>query len=99
VTYRIEFTPTAREHFAALTAGERALVRDGVRAQLMHQPTVETRRRKPLRPNTLAGFRLRIRHLRVYHDVLEERIRLTLVQAIGVKVRNRIRVGGEEIEL
>lgn len=97
--YRIEFTPKAREHYAALTAGERALVRDGVRAQLTHQPTVETRRRKPLRPNTMAGFRLRIRHLRVYYDVLERPSPLTLVQAIGVKVRNRIFVGGEEIEL
>jgi hypothetical protein len=60
---------------------------------------VETRHRKPLRPNTLAGFRLRVRDLRVYDDVLEGPDSLTLVQAIGIKVRNRVFVGGKEIEL
>ncbi len=71
----------------------------GFSKQLTHQPTVETRHRKPLRPNTLAGFRLRIRDLRVHYDVVEGPDPLALVQAIGVKVRNRVFVGGEEIEL
>lgn len=97
--YRIEFTPKARDHFAAFAARERALLRDGLRRQLTHQPTLETRHRKPLRPNTLAGFRLRIRDLRVYYDVVEGPDPLVLVQAIGIKVRNRFFVGGEEIKL
>jgi mRNA-degrading endonuclease RelE of RelBE toxin-antitoxin system len=99
VPYRIEFTPKAREHFATFAARQRARLRDGIRKQLTHQPTVETRHRKPLRPNTLAGFRLRIQDLRVYYDVVEGPDPLTLVQAIGIKVRNRVFVGGEEIEL
>ena len=97
--YRIEFTPKAREHFATFAARERALLRDGIRKHLTHQPALETRHRKPLRPNTLAGFRLRIRDLRVYYDVFEGPDPLVLVQAIGIKVRNLVFVGGVEIKL
>ena len=65
----------------------------------MDQPTVETRHGRRLRPNSLAGYRLRIRNLRVYYDVLETPKPVVLVQASGIKVRNRVFVAGEEIEL
>ena len=52
-----------------------------------------------LRPNTLAGYRLRVRDLRVYYDVVKVPAALVLVQAIGIKVRNRVMIGGEEIDL
>ena len=98
VAYAIEFSHEARGHFSTLDAHQRAMVRDGIVAQLLHQPTVETRHRKLLRPNTTAGYRLRIDPLRVYYDVLEDE-GIVLVQAIGVKIRNRVLVGGKEIEL
>ena|SRR5439155_10905994 len=99
VAYRIEFTPEALRHFAALDARQRAIVRDALRAQLLHQPALETRHRRRLRPNTLAGYRLRVRDLRVYYDVVKVPAALVLVQAIGIKVRNRVMIGGEEIDL
>jgi mRNA-degrading endonuclease RelE of RelBE toxin-antitoxin system len=98
VAYRIEFSRPARMHFSALDAHQRAMVRDGIVEQLLYQPAVETRRRKLMRPNTLAGYRLRIDPLRVYYDVGEDD-HIVVVQAIGVKVRNRILIGGKEIEL
>ena len=99
MAYRIEFTPEALRHFEALHARQRGIVRDALLAQLLHQPTRATRNRRRLRPNTLAGYRLRVRNLRVYYDVVDEPDGLVLVQAIGIKVRERVMIAGEEIDL
>jgi len=99
MVYQIEFTPEGREHLQKLTARQRNMLIAVVRRQLLHQPTLETRNRKPLRPNPVAGYRLRIGNLRVYYDVLDVPESIVLVKAVGVKVGNRIYVGGTEIEL
>jgi len=67
--------------------------------QLIHQPTVETRNRKPMRPNPIAPWELRIGDLRVYYDVEEEPEPVVYIRAVGVKERNRVRIGKEVIEL
>ncbi len=69
--YTIEYSPDAEDHLRALTARQRALVLDAVEEQLAFQPTVETRNRKPMRPNPVAPWELRIGRLRVYYDVEE----------------------------
>jgi mRNA-degrading endonuclease RelE of RelBE toxin-antitoxin system len=96
--YSIEYSPPAREHLAALTARERALVLDEVDVQLKYQPTVVARNRKPLQPNPLARFELRIGALRVYYEV-DEMKRVVEVRAVGVKDSDRVFIGGEEIKL
>lgn len=67
--------------------------------QLKHQPTVETRNRKPMRPNPIAPWELRIGNLRVYYDVEEDPGSVVCIRAVGVKERNRVRIGKEVIEL
>ena len=67
--------------------------------QLVHEPAVETRNRKPMRPNPVAPWELRIGNLRVYYDVEEEPEPVVYVRAVGVKQRNRVRIGKEVIEL
>jgi hypothetical protein len=52
-----------------------------------------------MRPNAVAPWELRVRNLRVYYDIVEEPEQLVTVLAIGVKVRNRVRIGGEEYQL
>jgi hypothetical protein len=74
------------------------MVLDEVDVQLLHQPTVVTRNRKPLQLNPLARFELRIAELRVYDEVDEER-RLVEIRAVGIKDRDRVFIGGEEIDL
>lgn len=96
--YRIEYSPPSREHLEALDARQRATVLDKVDAQLVHQPTAVTRNRKPLQLNPLARFELRIGDLRVYYEVDEVR-RVVEVWAVGIKDRNRVLIGGEEVEL
>lgn len=97
--YRIEYSSEAEEHLRFLTARQRVTVLDGVDEQLTYQPTVETRNRKPMRPNPLAPWELRIGSLRVYYDVEEEPEPLVSIRAVGIKDRNRVRIGKEVIKL
>lgn len=52
-----------------------------------------------MRPNPLAPWELRIGTLRVYYDVEDEPEPVVYVRAVGVKERNRVRIGSEVIEL
>jgi len=99
VPYTIDYSPNTEEHFRVLTARQQAIVLGTVERQLRHQPTVETRNRKPMRPNPLAPWELRIGTLRVYYDVEEEPEPVVYVRAVGIKLRNRVRIGREEIDL
>jgi mRNA-degrading endonuclease RelE of RelBE toxin-antitoxin system len=97
--YQIDYSPEAEGHLRFLTARQRAIVFDTIDEQLAHQPAVETRNRKPMRPNPLAPWELRIDDLRVYYDVQEVPEQRVTIVAIGIKDRNCISIGGEEIEL
>lgn len=97
--YLIEYSPDAEDHLRWLTARQQSIVVEAVERRLIDQPAVETRNRKPMRPNPIAPWELRIGNLRVYYDVEEEpRLRVNIV-AIGVKERNKVRIGGEMVEL
>jgi mRNA-degrading endonuclease RelE of RelBE toxin-antitoxin system len=99
VPYRIDYSPEAVDHLAALTARESRTVLDVVDRQLRHEPTRATRNRKVLRANSVAPWELRVGELRVYYEVREEPERVVVVKAVGVKDRDRVRIGGEEVEL
>jgi hypothetical protein len=74
-------------------------VLDTVPRQLSHEPLVRTRNRKPLEGSPVAPWELRIGHLRVHFDVEEEPERVVKIRAVGRKERNRVLIGGEEVEL
>ena len=74
------------------------MVLDTIDDQLIHQPDVETRNRKPMRPNPLAPWELRIDDLRVYYDIRKEPQQRVTIVAVGVKERNRLWIGGVEVE-
>lgn len=96
--YRIEYSPLSRDHLAALGARQRSLVLDTVDRQLVHEAHTVTRNRKRLQSTDLARFELRIGDLRVYYEV-DEKSGVVEVRAVGIKDRNRVYIGGEEIEL
>lgn len=54
LAYRIDYSPATDEHLRVLTARQRTVVFDGVDEQLEHEPGVETRNRRPMRPDPLA---------------------------------------------
>ncbi|HUE71527.1 MAG TPA: hypothetical protein VMP01_11645 [Pirellulaceae bacterium] len=103
--YVIVYSPEVVQHLAALTKAQQVQVLDQVQAQLTHQPTLPTRRRKFLRPNSLAQWELRIGNLRVFYDVEEsasesqENPAVVSVKAVGIKERNVLRIGGVKIDL
>ena len=97
--YGIEYSPDAEEHLFQLTARQQRVVLDTVEEQLTHQPAVETRNRKPMRPNPLAPWELRIGDLRVYYDVEDEPEPRVLIRAVGAKRRDQVRIGKEVIDL
>ena len=89
LSYRIEYSLETGDHFQALTARRRALVFDAVDEQLAHEPAMETRNRKPMRPNPVAPWELRVRELRVYYDIAEQPEQLVTILAVGVKKPQR----------
>jgi mRNA-degrading endonuclease RelE of RelBE toxin-antitoxin system len=97
--YRIEYSPEAGDHLQALTARQRSLVFDAVDQQLAREPAVETRNRKPMRPNPIAPWELRVRELRVYYDIADQPEPLVTILAVGVKKRDCVFIGGQEYEL
>ncbi len=97
--YRVEYAAEAEEHLNALRASDVTRVLDSVFQQLSYEPTVRTRNRKPLQENPVAPWELRIGHFRVYFDVEEEPERVVRVRAVGVKDRDRVVIGGEEVRL
>ena len=99
MAHEITFADSVKAHLQALTAGQRATVLDGIERQLPNEPLTETRHRKPLRPNPIAPWELRVGTLRVFYDVSEGPPPTVRVLAVGVKDRNVLRIGGQEIQL
>jgi mRNA-degrading endonuclease RelE of RelBE toxin-antitoxin system len=52
-----------------------------------------------MRPYPVAPWELRVGNLRIYYDIEEQPEAVVLIRAIGVKDRNRVRIGGEVVEL
>lgn len=71
----------------------------GIDEQLSHEPTVETRNRRPMRPNPLAPWELRIGALHIYYDVGEDPDPVVYILAVGMKHRESLRIGKAVIRL
>ena len=99
MAYIIEYSPEAEDHMLWLTKRQQRIVLDTVDRQLTDQPAVETRNRKPMRPNPIAPWELRIGELRVYYEIRDADQPTVMVLAVGLKERDRVRIGGERIEL
>jgi mRNA-degrading endonuclease RelE of RelBE toxin-antitoxin system len=99
LAYVIEYSPEAEDHLRRLATRQQRTVVDAVDRQLLNEPDVETRNRKPMRPNPVAPWELRIGDFRVYYEVSDEPQPTVTVLAIGIKERDRVRIGGEMIKL
>ena len=99
MVFQILYSPEAVDHLAALSTADQVRIVDQVDEQLTHQPMAPTRRRKLLRPNSLAPWELRVGDIRVFYSIREEPAPMVLVKAIGKKIHNELWIGGERIEL
>jgi mRNA-degrading endonuclease RelE of RelBE toxin-antitoxin system len=96
--FRIEFAESVADQLLALTRGERVRLLDAIERQLGAEPLTETGNRKPLRPNPVAPWELRVGALRVFYEVAQ-RPGVVRVVAVGKKDRNVLRVGRREMKL
>ena len=90
----MEYSPDTEKHLRILATRDRKAVLNAVEQQLSHEPTAETRNRKPMRPNPIAPGELRIGNLRVYYDVGHPDRRVS-IRAVGIKERNLVLIGNE----
>ena len=65
----------------------------------MHEPLAETRNRKPLRPNLLAPWELRVGELRVFYEVAGDQYDVVRILAVGQKKGNRLLIAGKEVKI
>lgn len=101
--YTLIFARGVANHLKTIDAKYHGLVRDKLDEQLLFQPTIETRNRKPLRQPGPFGAAWEVRfgpdnRLPVLYDI-DEAERVVQILAIGEKEGNRLFVGGVEIEL
>jgi len=96
--YEIEYTRSALEDLSGFKKREQQIIFSTVDEQLAWQPTLETRNRKPLRPNDLSQWELRIGQYRVFYDV-DAIVRIVAIKAIGKKKHNQLYIRGRKFEL
>jgi mRNA-degrading endonuclease RelE of RelBE toxin-antitoxin system len=96
--YRIEFTGEAKADLDYYAAFERRIVTSQIRAQLLHEPLVETKNRKSLRENPVASWELRAGRFRVFYEV-DEGLRTVTIVAVGHKEHNALLIQGKEVTL
>lgn len=93
--YQLEFTPEALEDLKWFRKFDQEEFADGIEDQLSYEPTTKTRNRKELRPNDVAAWELRLGKFRVFYNVEQETLTVS-IEAIGFKIANVLFIRGEE---
>jgi hypothetical protein len=80
-----------------------SLIRTTIEQQLIFDPDIETRNRKTLSRETGFGARWELRfgddnELRVFYSVYPENVEVHIL-AVGIKIRERLYIGGKEVIL
>jgi mRNA-degrading endonuclease RelE of RelBE toxin-antitoxin system len=94
--YRIVFTPSADEDLEWFRKTEQRNIIEATIEQLAHEPMALTKNRKPLRPNPIATWAIRIGDYRVFYDV-DSAASLVTVRAVGYKDHNVLLIRGQEV--
>jgi mRNA-degrading endonuclease RelE of RelBE toxin-antitoxin system len=102
-SFELVYAPQVKEHLKAIERKYYGLIRRAIEAQLQFEPEVETINRKPLKRAVAFEAEWDIRfgpdnRFRVFYEVDQE-VGTVYILAIGVKVRDRLIIGREEVEL
>jgi len=102
-SFSLIFANQFDEHLDAIEKKYHSLIEETILEQLEFEPETETTNRKPLKSPALFGAAWELRfgpsnRFRVLYSIDNEN-RQVEVLAIGVKDRNRLMIGGEEVEL
>ena len=101
--FKLVYDPDVTAQVRAIEPQYHSLIRHAIEQQLLFEPTVPTRNRKPLVELTHFGSAWELRfgpnnRFRVFYTVDEDRHEVQVL-AIGVKRGSTLRVGGEEFKL
>jgi hypothetical protein len=101
--FSIRYRAEAIEHMSVIEARHLGLIRSTLEQRLGHEPLVETRARKPMRPSLFGTGLLELRFgprncFRAFYRADDE-ARTVEVVALGIKSGNRFFFGGEELTL
>jgi mRNA-degrading endonuclease RelE of RelBE toxin-antitoxin system len=101
--YSLIYAPQVYDHLRSIDARHHSLIRTKIEEQLRFEPDRVTRNRKPLTPPVTieATWELRFgpgNQFRVFYDV-NRKDREVQILAIGTKTRNRLQIGGEDVDL
>ena len=101
--FDIIYAPEVRQHLKMIERKYYSLIRSAIETQLWFEPDVETRNRKPLKRPTVfeADWELRFgpgNQFRLFYEVNREQGEVYIL-AIGVKRRDRLFVGRDEVQL
>lgn len=101
--YTLIYARGVTKHLKSVDAKYDSLIREKIEEQLLFEPDVETKNRKPLRQPEPFSAQWEIRfgpenRCRVLYDIDKDHHTVEIV-AIGEKEGNRLIVGGAEIEL
>jgi mRNA-degrading endonuclease RelE of RelBE toxin-antitoxin system len=80
--FEIVFTESALADMGFLKKTDQKVVLDAIEQQLTKEPLVQTRNRRPLRPNDLSAWEVRVGSHRVFYDVDAVTQKVT-VKAVG----------------
>jgi mRNA-degrading endonuclease RelE of RelBE toxin-antitoxin system len=99
--FAIVYAEEVKQHLRGIDPKHHSFIRSQTEEQLLYQPTVETKNRKPLQRAMASGAEWELRlgprnRFRVFYQVDLDRHEVK-VFAIGVKERNRLTIGGEEV--
>jgi len=101
--FELVYDPEINQHLPAIDRKYYSLIRRTIKEQLSYEPEVETRNRKPLERPSVFGLAWELRfgpnnRFRVFYrvDAINYQVRIF---AIGVKIGNRLFIGGEEFIL
>jgi len=101
--YSLVYAPAVKKHLQSIDAKHHSTIRQKVEEQLQFEPGVETRNGKRLRQPAAFTAEWEIRfgpdnRFRVLYDIRPEN-RVVHILAVGEKDRDRLLIGGEDVEL
>lgn len=96
--FEIEFSVEAYKDLQYFKTRERKIIIEGIKSRLVHEPQIETRNTKKLRPNDVADWELRIGKFRIFYNI-DFTEKIVSVEAIGFKIGNLLFIRKEKKSL
>jgi mRNA-degrading endonuclease RelE of RelBE toxin-antitoxin system len=101
--YELIYAPEVLQHLRAIDRKYHSIIRATIEEQLSYEPEASSRNRKPLKRASEIGATWELRfgtnnQFRVFYRT-DSSIGAVYIQAIGVKVGNKLFINNEEFEL